>query len=327
MALTIPARAIYAAVFFVSATLLSCGSKPRVNGSTQSAEQVSPPVSPPVQRDAESFFPVRVANIGVGEFFVAASASVEISTRAKLEFQNSDRTWSAVPDLNHGMGYSLGSDCPIRDELKSCMELRPGQQLLSAPWTGYRCAAQCDPPCPDDSFRGGIYRWVSTSCDGQRKAVGPEFELPRNPPTLHRWRAADDVESATAMLISTRPGKTFGDQVVGYPVQLGSQTPLSSDLVVAFLRLLRSDSSFDDSVVDRCLPGLGVGVRLVHKSQLSRMGAKTTDLALDFGCNRLMLGSRTGGQLQVSSFERSRAAFIAFVQKAMPGNPELQHLK
>jgi hypothetical protein len=315
------------ALLFASAILLSCGSRPRVNESAQSAEQVSPPVSPPPRTDAESLFPVRVASIGVAEVSVAATASVEISTRAKLEFQNSDGAWDAVPDLNHGMGYSLGADCPIRAETNACTELRPGQQLLSVPWTGYRCAAQCDPPCPDDSFRAGIYRWVVTSCDGRRKVVGPVFELPRNPPTLHRWRAAVDVESATAMRVSTRLGKPVSDQVAGYPVQLGTQRPLSSDLVVEFTRLLSSDSSFDDSVVDRCLPGLGVGLRLVRKSPLSRLGSNTTDLALDFGCNRLMIGSRTGGQLQATSFERSRTAFIAFAQKALPRDPELQHLK
>jgi hypothetical protein len=128
------------------------------------------------------------------------------------------------------------------------------------------------------------------------------------------------------MRVSTRLGKTSSDQLAGYPIQPGTQTPLSADLVLEFVGLLSAESSFDDSVVARCLPGPGVGLRLLHKSPLSSMGAKTTDLALDFGCNRL-IGYHDNGQLETTNFERSRRAFIAFVQKAMPRDRELQHLK
>jgi hypothetical protein len=116
-----------------------------------------------------------------------------------------------------------------------------------------------------------------------------------------------------------------GVRVATYVKRSDTERPLSPDTLNELLVLLRSESGFDDSVVTRCSPGTAVGFVLTAKSAAA--AEENIELALDFGCNKLIL-IRPGpdGKVHATNFGALRSAFVALVERALPDDRELRKL-
>jgi hypothetical protein len=105
---------------------------------------------------------------------------------------------------------------------------------------------------------------------------------------------------------------------------------LSSELLNELVTLVRSDSGFDDSIVKRCRPGTSVGFRLLRKPppDSGSTNEPVTELVLDFGCEKLtMAEAGATHDLHATYFDPSRAAFVVFVNRALPDDRELSRLR
>ena len=119
---------------------------------------------------------------------------------------------------------------------------------------------------------------------------------------------------------------TPGVRVADYLKRSGTERPLSEEILGELLRLLRSESGFDDSIVRRCRPGTSVGFVLTGKS--ANAGEEKTEMALDFGCNKLILAHPgSNGDVHATDFGPSRSAFVALVKRALPNDRELRRLR
>lgn len=283
--------------------------------------------APPQPAASNGHVPVRLERSGLLSFVVLAREPARLSRAAALERLGSDGAWETVGGLNADRGYALVSSCPIDDRPPSgCIELRAGESLVPVPWTGFRCGAQCAGPCKDDSFVGGTYRWRVASCEGGPSALSPAFELPARPAMLPRWHAVEGIERASVLRIagSREPGSR---EFAGRSVRVASEVALTPDLTQRFVELMRSDQGFDDSVVSRCAPGVGVGFALARAAGATRQLGPVTEVILDFGCLRLIVGAPIGAGVHATSFQPSRTAFVELAKRALPHDDQIQRLK
>lgn len=145
-----------------------------------------------------------------------------------------------------------------------------------------------------------------------------------------RSRATADLIKGTVMRVDGAAQATPGPRLAGYLIRPGTERPLSPELLNELASLVRSNTGFDDSIVKRCRPGTSVGFRLFRKaaSDSGSTNEPVTELVLDFGCEKLTLaeGGATG-EVHATYFDPSRAAFAAFVNRALPGDSELSELR
>ena len=139
-------------------------------------------------------------------------------------------------------------------------------------------------------------------------------------PLMFRQQATEGVESGTVMRAEGVATATPGPRIAGYLARPDTERPLSAEALAELLALLRSDSGFDDSIVERCRPGLSIGVKL------TRTAAPATELVLDFECERMILTGPPGSGEQATDFGPSRDAFVAFAKHALPDDAEVQAL-
>jgi hypothetical protein len=145
-----------------------------------------------------------------------------------------------------------------------------------------------------------------------------------------RSRATADVIKGTVMRVSGVGQAIPGARLAGYLIRPGTERPLSGELVNELVTLVRSDSGLDDSIVKRCRPGTSVGFRLFRKppSGSGSTNEPVTELVLDFGCDKLTVAEAGAtGNPHSTYFDRSRAAFVAFVKRALPDDNELRKLR
>ena len=158
--------------------------------------------------------------------------------------------------------------------------------------------------------------------DGARLEATPQAPPPSEEvASSPRMKATADVVSATVMRVDGAAEATPGARLAGYLIRPDSERPLEPKLLQQLLSLVRSDSNFDDSIVTRCRPGVSVGFRLARRPAAS-------DLVVDFGCNRLSVtDSQAGADIHATSFDPSRAHFVALVKEALPDDAELRSLR
>jgi hypothetical protein len=119
-----------------------------------------------------------------------------------------------------------------------------------------------------------------------------------------------------------------GPRFAGYVIRPGTERSLTPEQLRELVRLTRTDSGFDDSIVKRCRPGASVGFRLLHGAPAGVESVSVTELVLDFGCAKLLLGG--GGKtadIHATYFDPSRGAFVAFVRRVLPDDSELSKLR
>ena len=87
--------------------------------------------------------------------------------------------------------------------------------------------------------------------------------------------------------------------------------------------LVQSPEAFDDAIEKRCKSGVSVGFRLSRPPE-----QPSSEVVLDFGCDRLMVGAPgRDADGQASYFDPSRPAFVDLAKRALPDDPEVQALE
>jgi hypothetical protein len=161
------------------------------------------------------------------------------------------------------------------------------------------------------------------------KVTPPAVPLVSGPSGV-RSRAAADVVKGTVLRVDGVALATPGSRLAGYLIRPGTERPLSSELLNELVTLVRSESGFDDSIVKRCRPGTSVGFRLFRKPapDSGSTNGPVTELVLDFGCQKLTVAEAgAAGNPHATYFDPSRAAFVAFVNRALPDDGELSKLR
>jgi hypothetical protein len=261
---------------------------------------------------------------------------VKLATVARIE-QKSGGDWKLLEHLDLNSGYRLVERCA--DTPPACIDLLATTPLHPVPFRGFNCSAQCNDTCAANVWLGpGTFRLVVSTCDGAAVA-GPPFELPPvdNSSLLERWGLAADAVSAAAMRLE-KPGAGWNgaspaapDRIAGFTVRAGTERPLDAATLAALLDRLRAPAGYDDRIAKRCAMDHLVGFRLTRRP--ASTGAAHDDIveiAVDFTCQKLFAargGSRGRARSVLGThFDPSRAAFLALVKQALPGDAEIARL-
>ncbi len=205
--------------------------------------------------------------------------------------------------------------------------------LFPVPWSGLRCAAQCNKVCKDDGPAGpGEFRFVVRACGASNVALaGPTFTLPRlSGGQLVRWRTAQGISSATATRLD-QPDRLDMDapptegKLLGFTKRAGPARALAPAALDALRVALTNKDGFDDMIVNRCLMEHFVGFQLTRDAAASSYGEPgdadhghkiTTDVVIDFNCQRIYVSARAG-----STRLGERAPSKRTLEMSLPGQP------
>jgi hypothetical protein len=185
----------------------------------------------------------------------------------------------------------------------------------------------------------GTFRLVASTCDGVTIA-GPPFDLPpvENASSLERWGLATNAVSATAMRLE-KPGAgwngaspTAPDRIAGFTVRAGTERPLDAAALGALLDRLRAPTGYDHRIAKRCAMDHLVGFRLTRRPATTGAARdEIVEIAVDFSCQKLFAargGDRGRARTVLAThFDPSRAAFVALVKQALPGDAEIAKLR
>ena len=182
--------------------------------------------------------------------------------------------------------------------------------------------AQANKPDTDEGNGGAI---LSGRQQVTGANAGPSGEWGAR--RIARWNATMGVVGGTVLRVEAAGRSVPGPKLAGYLVLSETERPLSEHALEELVALIRSPDGFDDSVTKRCNPGISVGFRLMRKHAVEQKQQTRTELVVDFGCNRLLIGDAQGdSDAQASYFDPSRAAFVELVQLALPEDRELRSL-
>lgn len=275
-----------------------------------------------------------IANLGPGMFALHAPRALRVSTLARIEYQTLDGRWTGYDSADSANTYRLLDACPeTAGTIAACRLLAAGEAVVPVPWSGQSCSGQCDATCPAETFHAGIHRLVVLGCDDSNaRHEGPPFQMPTTAPMVARWRAASDLEHATISRLDAgkppdrvEPGSP--DRIAGFSIVPGSSREIDTAVMADLLEWLRAPDGFNDKVVRRCSRGAMVGFVLKHK--LPNGAGESSELALDFTCNSLILVREHAKSRALTSsfFDASRPQLLSIVRRALPGDRQLTHLR
>jgi hypothetical protein len=274
-----------------------------------------------------------IENLAIGLFALRSSKSTRIATRAIIEHRNDDGSWIPYEELDGANGYRVVDRCPQSgDIVPACRAIKPDEVIVPVFWNGQHCSAQCAPTCTSDSYREGPHRLVVQDCENATiRYQGQVFEMPRSAKMVARWRVAWRAESATVYRLDPMKSKDpmlpyTHDRVVGFAIKPTVSRNLNKNALADLSRWLRL-TSFEDDLVQRCLPGLTVGIVVLNT--LPNGAKDRSELAFDFGCNALLILRDQGGERRLTStlFDKSRDEILALLQRALPEEKDLLRMK
>jgi hypothetical protein len=274
-----------------------------------------------------------IENLAVGQFALRSSSSTRIATRAIIEHRNDDGRWIPYDKLDGANGYRVVDRCPQSgDMVPACRAIKTDEIIVPVFWNGQHCSAQCAPTCTSDSYLAGAHRFVVQDCEkGKIRYQSPIFEMPRSVKMVARWQVASRAERATVYRLDPAKSKDpmqvyTSDRVVGYSIRSTGNRNVDKKFLVDLSRWL-TRTSFEDDLVQRCLPGLTIGIVILNT--LPNGAEDRSELAIDFGCNTLLILRDQGGKRRLTStlFDKSRDEVLALMQRALPEDKELLRIK
>lgn len=150
----------------------------------------------------------------------------------------------------------------------------------------------------------------------------------QGPRRAARLAATDKVVRATILRVDGAGVHAPGPRLADYRIRPGTEQPLRENLLQELVKLVRAADGFDDSIHKRCRPGVSVGFRLVHMAAEGATAPPPSELVLDFGCNKLVVGNASADPAaRASYFDPSRAAFMGLSKRALPSDPEIGRLR
>ena len=193
----------------------------------------------------------------------------------------------------------------------------PEKRLIAIVWSIVLLGAlaACRPAAEGDGE-------ALAQADAEKQAQKEAQPMPES--SEPRVRLTSGVVEGTARRVEAAADATPGPRLATYLISPGAEKPLSPELLEELLRLVREDSGFDASVVKRCQSGTSVGFSLVRES-----GQPKTEMVVDFGCDRLMIGEAgaAAADLHVTYFDPSHDAFVDFVKRVLPDDKEVGQLR
>ncbi len=346
--------------------LAACSRQPGASGtsatatlSTSSAARTAAVVDastdPGAASKHTSDFPIESFDLGAGSMAILnlAKHPVRVSSAVAMERRQPDGTWKAEPGVDRDLGYRMVETCSAEAApTDGCVELAGGQAFFPAPFSGLRCASQCNKACKDDGPAGpGEFRFVVTECGASDVSlVGPVFSLARlTASRLARSRLVQGLTKAVAVRLSQplkldMAAEPIEGRLLGFTKQ-GTARDVSPAALDTLRAALTKEDGFDDAIMNRCVMEQLVGLQLTRALPVTIYGEGeagtsevVTDLVLDLHCQRIFFRTRalmtrlgprpaTKASVEWTNFGPSHAAIVALARSLLPDDREINALQ